>query len=242
VAVIVEHGMRVMLEEQEDVFFYLTLMNESYAHEHMPDCAVEGIVKGMHQIRHTSCSLGESERVQGLSETTPQSSAVSRPRVQLLGSGTILREVIAAGEILARDYKIESDVWSVTSFSELRRDGLSAERANRFGISQSKQLSWVETSLNGGTGPVIAASDYVRAVPDLIRTWIPRRYITLGTDGFGRSDTRESLRKFFEVDRLSIAFAAIAALIDEGSIPRETREDFLERYSFALPTASPWER
>jgi pyruvate dehydrogenase E1 component len=150
--------------------------------------------------------------------------------------------VIAAGEILARDYKIESDVWSVTSFSELRRDGLSAERANRFGISQSKQLSWVETSLNGGTGPVIAASDYVRAVPDLIRTWIPRRYITLGTDGFGRSDTRESLRKFFEVDRLSIAFAAIAALIDEGSIPRETREDFLERYSFALPTASPWER
>ncbi len=236
VAVIVEHGMRVMLEEQEDFFFYLTLMNESYAHEPMPDCAEEGILKGMHQIRHTSCSLGESEGARGLLEAAP------RPRIQFLGSGTILREVIAAGEILARDYKIESDVWSVTSFSELRRDGLSAERANRFGTSQSKQLSWVETSLNGGTGPVIAASDYVRAVPDLIRTWVPRRYITLGTDGFGRSDTRESLRKFFEVDRLSIVLASIAALIDEGSISPETRTEFLKQYHFAPPTDSPWEK
>jgi pyruvate dehydrogenase E1 component len=153
----------------------------------------------------------------------------------LLGSGTILREVIAAADLLESDWKIAADVWSVTSFSEMRRDGLQTERNRRLPTDRkpqqpSDQQPWVEQCLGPTAGPIIAASDYVTAVADLIRTWVPRRYVVLGTDGFGRSDTRASLRKFFGVDRMSIAFAAIRTLMEEGSLKSSILSDFKKRY------------
>jgi pyruvate dehydrogenase E1 component len=211
VAVILEHGLRVTLEKQEDVFFYMTLMNENYIHPSMPEGAEEGIIRGMHLVRPSMLTAG----VAGLGPAG--GNGHGRPaHVQLLGSGTILREAWAAADLLERDWNIAADVWSVTSYPELRRSGLELERWNRFNPALPPQLSWVEKCLGPSRGPVIAATDYVRAVPDLIRTWVPRRYITLGTDGFGRSDTRQSLRRFFEVDRTSIALAAIKALAARG--------------------------
>src|SRR4030095_14615620 len=166
-AIILEHGLQAMLEEQEDVFYYLTLMNENYLHPSMPAGAEEGIVRGMYLIRP--------------SQAAERSGTLC---VQLLGSGTILREALAAAELLERAWNIGADVWSVTSFTELRRSGLEIERWNRFNPTEEPKLTWIEQCLGPTTGPVIAASDYVRAVPDLIRTWVPRRYVTLGTDGF----------------------------------------------------------
>jgi len=175
-AVIMQDGMRRMLQEQEDVFYYVTVMNENYAHPPMPQGAEEGIRKGMYRFRG---GLGIGRRV------------------ILLGSGTILREVIAAAEILEKDHGVAADVWSVTSFCELRRDALSASG-----------LSWIARCL-GDAAHVVAATDYVRAVPELIREWVPGRYFTLGTDGFGRSDTRAALRAYFGVDREAIVRAAL---------------------------------
>ena len=226
VAVILEHGMSVMFEKQQDVFYYLTLMNENYVHEAMPAGAEEGIVQGMYRIS---------------SGSEPESAPALRPRVQLLGSGTILREVMAAAELLQQDWNVAADVWSVTSFTELRRSALAAERTNRMHPGQPPQLSWVELSLGSTEGPVIAATDYVRAVPDLIRTWVTRRYITLGTDGFGRSDTRAALRRFFEVDKFSIAFAAIRALVDEGTLAKSFACEFMERHGYTPSAIPPWE-
>jgi pyruvate dehydrogenase E1 component len=216
-AVVLEAGMTSMLEKQEDIFYYLTVMNENYAHPAMPGGAKEGILRGMYLFR--------------------KSTKTGRPNIQLLGSGTILREVIAAADILENDWEITADVWSVTSFSEMRRDGLLAEHDGRRGGEQQSQQaahrqSWVEQCLGPTAGPVIAASDYVKAVADLIRTWVPRRYVTLGTDGFGRSDTRASLRKFFGVDRTSIAFAAINVLVEEKSLEHSTLSDFKRQYEF----------
>jgi pyruvate dehydrogenase E1 component len=151
-----------------------------------------------------------------------------------------LREALAAAELLERDWNIAADVWSVTSFTELRRSGLEVERNNRLALTKSPKLSWVEQCLSPRSGPVIAATDYVRAVPDLIRTWVPHRYVTLGTDGFGRSDTRASLRRFFEVDRTSIAWAAISALVDDGSVAATTREAFFPKYGCTPPNIPPW--
>jgi pyruvate dehydrogenase E1 component len=132
-------------------------------------------------------------------------------------------------------------VWSVTSFSELRRAGLDAERWNRLHPAKAPRLSWVEECLNSTMGPVVAATDYVRALPDLIRTWIPRRYITLGTDGFGRSDTRAALRRFFEVDRIAIAYAALTALAEEGTIPRSCIPAFRRRHQYSPASTAPWD-
>jgi len=223
-AVILEAGMKCMLEKQEDVFYYLTVMNETYVHPAMPHGIEESILRGMYPFR--------------------ESATKGKARVQLLGSGTILREVIAAADLLESDWKIAADVWSVTSFTELRRDGLNSERDHRVGPNQkagiqklSSQQSWVAQCLGPTAGPVIAASDYVTAVADLIRAWVPRQYVTLGTDGFGRSDTRASLRKFFGVDRTSIAFAAILALADEGAMDRLILSDFRKRYDYT-PTDS----
>src|SRR5438067_12412837 len=185
-AAIVHDGARRMLEGQEDVFYYVTVGNENYPHPAMPEDAAEGILKGMYQIKKAENS-----------------------KLQLLGSGAILREVIAAAELLEKDWGIQAAVWSVTSFTELRRDGMRAERARRFGGSDA---SWAEECLSKTQGPVVAASDYVRAVADLIRPYVPRRFVALGTDGFGRSDTRAALRAFFEVDARNIAVAALAAL------------------------------
>ena len=212
-AAIVQDGARRMLEAQEDVFYYVTVANENYAHPPMPSGAAEGILKGMYLLRERQDA-----------------------EVQLLGSGPILREVIAAAQLLEQDWGIAANVWSVTSFTELRRDGMEAERAARFG---ARALSWVERCLGGAKGPVIAASDYVRAVADLIRPYVPARYVALGTDGFGRSDTRAALRDFFEVDAKHIAVAALAAL--EGP-RRKLAAEALGRYGIDPATRPPWER
>jgi pyruvate dehydrogenase E1 component len=197
-----------MLEGQEDVFYYITAYNENYAHPPAPEGSGDGILRGMYRLREGD-------------------------EVQLLGSGPILREVIAAAELLKSDWNIAAGVWSVTSFTELRRDGMHAERARRFG---GEATSWVERCLGPTRGPVVAASDYVRAVPDLIRPYVPREYVALGTDGFGRSDTRAALREFFEVDAKSIVVAALAA-IDRKLVARA-----LDRYGIHVVDRAPWER
>ncbi|MFO1517824.1 MAG: pyruvate dehydrogenase (acetyl-transferring), homodimeric type [Lysobacterales bacterium] len=203
VAVILQDGVRRMLTEQEDVYYYLTVMNENYSHPDMPAGCEEGIVRGMYLLRDGG---------------KPKKNA---PHVQLLGSGTILREVIAAAELLEKEFGVSSDIWSCPSFSELRRDGYDAERWNRLHPeAKSPRQAYVSQCLEGRAGPAIAATDYVRQQAEQIRPFLPEgmRYTVLGTDGFGRSDTRANLRRFFEVDRYYIAQAAIAALAKEGKM------------------------
>jgi len=220
--VILHDGMRRMLEQQEDVFYYVTVMNENYAHPSMPADAVEGILRGMYKL--------------------PPTKEKKKPtKVQLLGSGTILREVQAAAELLESDWGIAADVWSATSFTEMRRDGISVERWNRLHADEPPKLTWVEECLAGTAGPVIAATDYMRAVPDMIRTWVPRRYVTLGTDGFGRSDTRAALRSFFEVDRHHVTIAALKALADDGVIDRKIVKQAMTKYGVDASRPNPWE-
>jgi len=201
-AVIIQDGMRRMYVEQQNLFYYVTVMNENYAHPAMPKGAEEGIIKGMYLFREVGSGKREAEK----------------PAVQLLGSGTILREVIAAAELLQKDFGVAADIWSVTSFNELRRDGLDCERWNMLHPEANRRASYAEQCLAGRGGPVIAATDYIKAYADQIRPYIPGRYKVLGTDGFGRSDTRKKLRRFFEVDRCYIAVAALKALADEGTI------------------------
>jgi pyruvate dehydrogenase E1 component len=209
-AAIVEDGARCMLEKQEDVFYYVTVANENYPHPAPAEGARDGILRGMYLLR-------KSEKA----------------KAQLLGSGPILREVIAAADLLEKDWQIPANVWSVTSYTELRRDGMKAERARRFGSSAS---SWVETCLEKTEGPVIAASDYVAAVADLIRPYTSRKYVALGTDGFGRSDTRAALRAFFEVDARHIAIAALGAIDPALALAA------LRRYGIDPLPLAPWER
>jgi len=206
-ALIVREGIRRMLEAQEDVFYYLTVMNESYAHPPMPAGAEEGILRGMYRLRE-----GRG----------------GRERVQLLASGAILREALAAAETLESGHGVAADVWSVTSWTELRWDGMHAERST---LAGAPRASWIEHCLSPTEGPIVAASDYVRAVADLARPYAPagRRYVALGTDGFGRSDTRAALREFFEVDRGAIARAALAALGRRNVLP-------------VSPEPAPWMR
>jgi pyruvate dehydrogenase E1 component len=200
VAVILQHGMQRMLEDQVDEYYYLTLMNENYPHPDMPEGAAEGILKGMYLLK----DAGKPKK--------------GELRVQLLGSGTILREAIAAAELLDKDFGVSADIWSCPSFTELRRDGFEAERYNRFHPEGEQKKAYVTSCLEGRQGPAIAATDYVRAFADQIRAFVPMKYTVLGTDGFGRSDTRANLRRFFEVDRYYIAHAAIAALAAEGKM------------------------
>ncbi|MGV8823336.1 alpha-ketoglutarate dehydrogenase [Methylibium petroleiphilum] len=201
VAVIVEHGMRRMLEEQADEFFYLLLMNENYANPSLPEGAAAGVLKGLYRFRPA----------QGRKAA----------QVRLLGSGAILREVLAAAELLRNDYGVEAEVWSATSYSELQREAIEVERHNRLQPQAPRRRSHVAQCL-AGKAPVVAASDYVRAWPQLIAPYAEAsRFVALGTDGFGRSDTREQLRRHFEVDRAHIALAALDALADAGSVPRE---------------------
>jgi pyruvate dehydrogenase E1 component len=236
-AAIIQDGTRRMLEAQEDVLYYITVMNENYVQPAMPDPSplsprergdssreltrkdvIDGILKGMYQLQERPDAA-----------------------VQLLGSGTILREAIAAAELLHNDFGIAANVWSVTSWSELRRDGMACARHNRLNPAATPRSSHVENALSVHHGPVIAVSDYVTAVPDLIRAWVPRRYVALGTDGYGRSDTRENLRRFFEMDRHHIAVAALAALADEGAINRDIVADAVRRYGIVATAAAPWE-
>jgi pyruvate dehydrogenase E1 component len=172
----------------------------------------------------------------------PLPSAVKNPQVQLLGAGAIMGEVTAARDILAADWGINAFVWSVTSFSELQRDGIAVERAARLSTNETKP-SHVAQCLGRHRVPVIAATDYVRAVPELIRAFVPQRYVTLGTDGFGRSDTRKALREFFEVDRHSIVIAALRALLDEGTIDAGALESALNKYDMSgAESPAPWQR
>lgn len=199
-AVIIQDGLRRMVQEQEDVFYYITVMNENYSHPEMPKDAAQGILKGMYL----------------LSEGNKRG---KKPRVQLLGSGTILHEVIAAAELLKKEFSVDADIWSVTSFNELRREALSVARWNMLHPEETARLSYVEKCLENRTGPVIAATDYMKIYADQIREFVSKRYFVLGTDGFGRSDTREKLRQFFEVDRYYITIAALKSLAEEDKIP-----------------------
>ncbi len=217
-AVIVQHGMERMYKKQEDVFYYLTVMNENYTHPAMPKGAEEGIIKGMYKFSSTK--------------------AKSKAKVQLLGSGTILREVIAAAELLEKDFEISSDVWSVTSYNELRRDGIDCERWNMLHPESKLRISYVEQCLDAKT-PVISATDYIRAYSDQIRPYVKAAYKTLGTDGFGRSDTRKKLRQFFEVDRYYVAVAALKALADEGTLEASVVSRAIKQYKINPDKPNP---
>lgn len=198
-AVVVQQGLQDMLHDQRDVFYYITAMNEKYVQPEMPKDVAAGIIKGMYLLK--------------------PGAGKGKLKVQLLGSGTILREVLAAAELLAADFGVLADVWSVTSFSELRREALALQRANMLTPEAKPELSYLEQCLQATLGPIVAATDYVKAYADLIRPWITRPYLTLGTDGYGRSDTREALRTFFEVNRYYIAYTALYALAKAGDIP-----------------------
>jgi pyruvate dehydrogenase E1 component len=224
VAVIIQDGLRRMLTEQEDVFYYITLMNENYEHPAMPEGAREGILKGMYPLR-------AAEGADGGKKTAP-------PRVQLLGSGTILREVIAGADLL-QEYGVAADIWSCPSFTELRRDGLDAERWNMLHPDQPRRKSYVEQCLGGREGPVLAATDYMKAFADGIRPFVPGRYKVLGTDGFGRSDYRRKLREFFEVDRRFVALAALQALAEDGKVEASVPADAIRKFGIDPEKPNP---
>ncbi len=221
VAVIIQDGMRRMYQEQEDVFYYITVMNENYAHPVMPEGVEKGILRGMYLF-----SEGKAKK--------------NQPKVQLLGSGAILREVIAGAEMLEKDFGVAADIWSVTSFTQLRRDGLDAQRWNLLHPEAEPRLSYVEQCLKDRGGPVVAATDYMKTFADQIRAFLPaHNYLVLGTDGFGRSDTRRQLRKFFEVDRNYVAVAAMKALADEEAVPRAKVSEAIRKYGIDPEKPNP---
>ncbi|MBT8142689.1 MAG: pyruvate dehydrogenase (acetyl-transferring), homodimeric type, partial [Gammaproteobacteria bacterium] len=216
-AVIIHDGLRRMYAEQENVFYYLTCMNENYAHPAMPEGAEQGILKGMYKLK-------QSDNAQ----------------VQLMGSGTILREVEKAAEILAADYNINSDIWSVTSFSELRRDGLSVERWNALHPDETPKQSFVSQSLQGLEDQTfVVSTDYMKVVPDQIRQWIPGDYHVLGTDGFGRSDDRRSLRRYFEVDAEHVVVTTLYALQQQGKVKAEVVKQAIKKYGIDPERVEP---
>ncbi len=217
-AVIMQDGLRRMVQNQEDVFYYLTVMNENYSHPEMPKGAEEGIIKGLY-----SFSKSKSKG----------------PKVQLMGSGVILREVIAAAELLEKDWGVSADIWSATSFNELRREGLDVHRWNMLHPDKPQKESYVEKCLKKAQGPVIASTDYMKEFADQIRAFVPQRYVTLGTDGFGRSDSREALRKHFEVDRHYIVLAALKALADEGKLPVAKASEAIKKYGIDANKPNP---
>lgn len=208
-AVIIQDGLRRMVEEQENVFYYITCMNENYAHPEMPSGVEDGILRGMYLLQ-----------VGGQGQIRPQ----------LMGSGTILREVIGAAQMLMDDFGIPSDIWSVTSFNELRRDALEVERWNALHPEEKPRVSYIEDKLADRKGPYIAATDYMKIVPDQVQRWIPGRFISLGTDGFGRSDGRAALRDHFEVDRRYIVVTTLQALADDGALDNKTVAQAIEKY------------
>jgi pyruvate dehydrogenase E1 component len=209
-AVIVQDGLRRMMGEQENVFYYITCMNENYAHPPMPAGVEEGILRGMYPLEI--------------------SKSAGKIRVQLMGSGTILREVISAAELLMNDFGVVADVWSVTSFGELRRDALEVERWNQLHPEETPRKSWIENCFGDRPGPYIAATDYMKIVSDQVNAWVPGTYYSLGTDGYGRSDARQPLREHFEVDRRYIAVTALNALAVDGMLDRKTVAMAIEKY------------
>ena len=222
-AVIIQDGLRRMYRDQESVFYYITVMNENYRHPEMPEGAEEGILKGMYL----------------LSEGAKGGRGKKKPRVQLMGCGTILREVQAAAELLESDFGVAASVWSVTSFTELQRDGTDAERWNLLHPEKKPRQSYVAKCLAGHEGPVVAATDYVRLFANQIRPFVDRRYVVLGTDGYGRSDTRANLRRFFEVDRHYVTAAALKALAEEGEIPPAKVAEAIKNYGIDTEKPNP---
>jgi len=223
IAVIMHDGMRRMFQEQEDVYYYITVMNENYEHPEMPEGVEADIIKGMYLFRKGQVSDGKK----------------AAPRVQLLGSGTILREVIAAADLLKTDWNVDADIWSCPSFNELAREGNDVVRWNMLNPAEKPRQSHVEKCLNDTRGPIIAATDYVHLYAEQIRPFLNRRYATLGTDGFGRSDTREALRHFFEVDRRWVTIAALKALADDGAIEREKVAEAIAKYGIDINKPNP---
>jgi pyruvate dehydrogenase E1 component len=221
VAVIIHDGMKRMFADQENVYYYITLMNENYRHPPMPDGAEDGIRKGLYLFRAADDTQAKA-------------------RVQLMGSGTILREVIAAADLLRDDFGVAADIWSATSFSELRRDALAAERWSLLHPEAEPRQSYVAQMLDGRQGPVIASTDYMRSFPEQIRPFISSRFVTLGTDGYGRSDTRAKLRRFFEVNRHYVTVAALKALADEGAVPASAVSEAIGKYGIDTEKPCPW--
>jgi pyruvate dehydrogenase E1 component len=220
-AVILHDGLRRMYQEQESVFYYITVMNENYHHPAMPKGAEQGIRRGMYLFDEISTGQADA------------------PRVQLLGSGTILREVIAAADLLRDDWGVASAIWSTTSFSELRRDGLDCERWNLLHPTRKPRTSWVQQCLGERDAPVVASSDYIKAVADQIRAFVPATYRVLGTDGYGRSDTRDKLRAFFEVDRYWVTVAALMSLAEAGTVERKQVTAAIKQYGIDPEKPNP---
>ncbi len=240
-AVIIHDGMRRMYQQQESIYYYITVMNENYVHPEMPKNCADGILRGMYLLRQVGDEVdGKAGEKSGKKVGGKKGEkAGDQPKVQLLGGGTILREVEFAAELLKSDYGVSSDIWSVTSFNELARDGQNIERHNRLHPTATPKQSYVEMCLENAQGPVIAATDYMQIYAEQIRRFIPAKYHVLGTDGFGRSDTREKLRKFFEVDRYHIATLALKALADAESVPRETVADAIAKYQIDPEKPNP---
>ena len=226
VAVIIQHGLKRMVENQENVWYYITLMNENYPQPGLNKGQEDGILKGMYRLREGPAGSGTGKSI---------------PRVQLLGSGTILREAIAAADMLEKDWGVSGDVWSVTSFTELRRDGIDAERWNLLHPNEKPRKPYVTQELEKSAGPIVATSDYMRLFADQIRAYIPRGrdYRVLGTDGFGRSDTRAKLREFFEVDRRYVTVAALRSLADEGAVPAAKVAEAIKKYGIDSNKPNP---
>jgi len=220
VAVIIHDGLKRMYVDHENVFYYLTLMNENYTHHAMPEGSEEGILKGIYPL-HTHVKPN------------------GKQHVQLMGSGTILREVEKAAELLEDDFGVTADVWSVTSANELYRDGLSIKRWNMLHPGEKPKEAYITQQLKQTSGPVIISTDYIKLYSEQLREFVPSRYVTLGTDGFGRSDTRENLRTFFEVDRYYVAYAALKALSDDKIIPVKTVQDAMKKYNIDPNKAEP---
>jgi pyruvate dehydrogenase E1 component len=221
VAVIMQDGLKRMVEKQEDVFYYLTLMNENYSHPGLKAGQEEGILKGLYRLQ--------------------EGAKKSKLRVQLMGSGTILREVIAAVDLLKNDWDVVADVWSAPSFTLLARDGQDVERWNMLHPADKQRLPYVTQCLQDSTGPIVVATDYMRTFAEQIRAFIPkgRGYKVLGTDGFGRSDSRAKLREFFEVNRYFVTVAALKSLADEGAIPAATVKQAMEKYGIDANKPNP---
>jgi pyruvate dehydrogenase E1 component len=210
-----------MYGAKENIFYYITVMNENYQHPEMPKGVEEGIIKGLYLLK--------------------ESTSKAKLKVQLMGSGTILREVEAAAELLKADWKVHSDIWSLTSANEVRKDAIGCSRYNRMHPGEKAQTPYITELLADRQGPVIASTDYMQAYVDRLREFIPKTYITLGTDGFGRSDTREKLRSHFEVDRYHVACAALKALADNGEIPMGEVKKAMKKYGINPDKANPVE-
>ncbi|MBE7181379.1 MAG: pyruvate dehydrogenase (acetyl-transferring), homodimeric type, partial [Terriglobus roseus] len=219
-SVIIQDGLRRMYAENEQIFYYITMYNEDYAQPEMPqgDTVREGIVRGLYRFK---------------------AAAKGSATVQLFGSGPILNEVLKAQQILSEKYNVEADVWSVTSYVELRRDALATERWNRLHPAEPERKPFLLTALGDAKGPVIAASDYMKVMPDGLSPWLGQRLVTLGTDGFGRSDNREYLRRHFEVDANAIVAATLSKLVREGSVKAKTAQKAFAELSINTEAGDP---